>query len=170
MMDSTGAPPQPGAPPMPMPGPVPGQSPDAAFATGLMAGAGLKEISKVLKPKTPKMGMADPSAAASGAGNLGDLDKILLLARAQKAMAGGAVPGPMGPGMPGPQPGMMGPPAPLPPGVAGPVPGGPPGMPPGMPPPMPPAGAAPPGGAPAGNDQLPMALLQSMMGGAQGLM
>lgn len=122
-----------------------GEGGDAAFAQGLLAGAGLRELSQVLGLSRRRNGNSgsEPSAATLMGGNLGDLDKVMLLAKLQTAMK---PPAPMGvppmPGVPGAGPaGPMA--APMPP-PAGPMPAmAPPGMP--MRPPMTPGPGVPPG-------------------------
>lgn len=125
----------------------------ASFITGLLAGAGLREISQVLGLSRRREGAkasAMPSSATALAGNLGDLDKLMLLAKAQQAMGGmGGAPPLGGPGLP--PPGMP----PMPPGAMPP-----PGLPPGRAPGLPPMGAGPMG-PPPGMPMLPPA----MMGG-----
>jgi len=147
-----------------------------AFASGLLAGAGLREISQVLglskrRGQKPGMGGPMPSAATMLQGNMGDIDKILLLSRMQGMMGPGAgpMPGPLG--GPAPMPGAAGPMGPMGP-LAGPVP-----LPPALPPaPLPgaPVGAMPPvgpmgpgAGVPGGG--LPLQLLQQMLSGAGGI-
>src|SRR5262245_58161087 len=116
----------------------PGEGPDdgaAAFAAGLVTGSGLREISQLFhlsKPKKPEAAAgAQPSAGRMLQGNMGDVDKILLMARAQQTLAGAGAPG--GPGAaPPPLAPPMGLPAMPPPGMA---------------PPMAPPMAGPPPGA-----------------------
>lgn len=157
-----------------------GDTSEQSFASGLLAGAGLREISQVLglsrKRQEKSAGGAMPGAGPMLQGNLGDIDKILLLSRLQAAMGGGP-PAPglgPGPGMPGPLgPGPMAPPM-MPPGPLGPMAGplgppsplGPMGAPGMIRPPLP--GPVPiPAGAPGGN--LPIMLLQQMLGSARGV-
>lgn len=158
-----------------------GDSSQQAFATGMLAGAGLRELSQVLglskkrqQAKTMGANGAMPAASTMLEGNLGDLDKIMLLARLQQAAQGGPVPGPMMAGAPDPL-AMAGPalPAPgiAPPPMAGSLPLGP--VPPGLAA-GPPLGSVPPGigslpatGAPGG--ALPLHLLLQMLSGAQGM-
>ena len=134
----------PGAPPPP---PNADGNDQESFATGLLAGAGLRELSQVLglsRKRESKSGV-QPPAGDMLAGQMGDLDKIMLLAKLQGLMPGGAMPGMPGGagGAPGGMPGMG-------------MPGAPPmgmGMPPGMPmrppmPGMPGAPMLPPGGMP----------------------
>src|SRR3990167_5153925 len=121
-----------------------------------------------------------PAAAQMLNGNLGDVDKLMLLSRLQ-SMAGGGAPG-MGPGGPPMDPmAMMAPP--IPGGPAGPLPGGPlPGGPlpiPGAGPiPWPMAGPVPIPGPPPMSPQpplgnpggaLPLQLLLQMLSGTQGM-
>lgn len=178
----------PGAGPMgPPPGPAPMPAPPAAgdmsgndttFATGMLAGLGLRELSQVLGlsrrgQKQQQSGMGLLTGQAPGApdmlgGQLGEIDKLIMLS---KLMASGGMPGagpaPAGPG------GMPGAPAP---GAPGPVPGP---LPLSSPapasalaaaqPPMPgPAPAAPQGPPMAGGGVVPM-ILKQMMGNAGGL-
>jgi hypothetical protein len=185
----------PGMPPMPMPpgapspagpAPMPAAPPpaggmsdnDTTFATGMLAGLGLRELSQVLglsrrgqKQQQAGMGMLTgqaPGAPDMLAGNLGEIDKLIMLS---KLMAQGGMPGagpaPAGPG------GMPGAPAP---GAPGPVPGPSPLSSPApasalaaAQPPMPgPAPAAPQGPPMAGGGVVPL-LLKQMMGNAGGL-
>lgn len=158
-----------------------------AFATGLLAGAGLRELSQTLglsRKRGSSPAGAQPPAAQLAAGNMGDIDKVLLLAKLQGMLGGapapGMVPAPMGvnpmaamaaqarPPMPSPMgaPGMpmaapMGMPRPMMPGAM-PAPAGPMGAPMGAPP----MGGAP-GGSPGGG--LPMQLLQQLLSGARGV-
>ena len=154
-----------------------------AFASGILAGAGLRELSQVLglsKKRQARMGAsgAMPSSGQMLAGNMSDMDRILLLAKMQ-GMMGGAPGGPEAvPPMPA-NP-MMGGVAPVPPLLpppvgpmaAGPLPGAPPmGAPPmgGVGPMGPgPIGLPMPGANPYGGE-LPMALLQQMLGSAGGI-
>lgn len=165
---------------LPIPGLDPGQvdPSEAAFASGMLAGAGLREISQTLglsrkRQNAGKGGGAMPSSATMLGGSMGDLDKMMLLARLKEAMGAGmgspaAAAGstdsmpPMGLGMP---PGMPGPPlgaGPLPPALPmmgpGPAPLGP------LPGPLPPALPMPtPGGA------LPLQLLMKLLSDAGGV-
>lgn len=164
----------------PMGGPGGGTSDPSqqAFASGILAGAGLREISQVLglsKKRQARMGAggAMPSSGQMVQGNLGDMDRILLLAKMQ-AMMGGAPGGPEA----------------VPPMPANPAMGGVAPLPPLLPPPVGPMvgssmlGAAPIGGlgpmapGPVGppmpganpyGGELPMALLQQMLGSAGGI-
>lgn len=147
---------------------------EAAFASGMLAGAGLREISQTLGLSRKRQGGkagggAMPAAATMMQGNLGELDKIMLLARLKEAMgAGMGAPGggagpidPMAAMMPG-GPGAMAPPGPLP----LPLPVGGPGMPPLPVGAIPAPGPAPmptPGGA------LPLQLLMKLLSDAQGV-
>lgn len=168
--------------------PIPGLDPgtvdpsEAAFASGMLAGAGLREISQTLGLSRKRGGAgskpgggAMPSAATMAQGNLGDLDKVMLLSRLQ-AMAGGGGPmagPPMDPmaampgagAMPPPMPGAgpMGPAGPLPPVGMPPLPLPVGALPIGPPPmtPQPPLGN--PGGA------LPLQMLLQMLSGTQGM-
>lgn len=154
-----------------------------AFASGILAGAGLREISQVLglsKKRQARMGAggAMPSSGQMLQGNLGDMDRILLLAKMQQMMAGPAGgPSPVPP-MPA-NPALAGPspiPSLLPPPV-GPMPGGLPLPPPGpgfAAPPIGGVGLGPQGGLPVGGanpfgGELPMQLLQQMLGSAGGI-
>lgn len=102
---------------------------EGSFAAGLLAGAGLREISQTLGLSRRREGaksQAEPPAAQLLQGQMGDVDKLLLLARMGNAgQQANAIPGPGMPPM-GPPPGMMPPGPPM----------GPPGMPMGGPPPM----------------------------------
>lgn len=164
----------------PMGGPGGGGSDPSqqAFASGILAGAGLREISQVLglsKKRQARMGAggAMPSSGQMLAGNMGDMDRILLLAKMQGMMgdqAGGPSPVPAMPANP-----AMGGAAPVPPLLpppVGPMAGGPlPGAPPlgGVGPMGPGPGGPPlPGANPFGGE-LPMALLQQMLGSAGGI-
>lgn len=173
-----------------------------SMAAGLLMGSGLREISQVLglsRKKSPGGASASPDGAqppagAMAQGNMGDIDKIMMLAKMQGQMPGGGPPMPMpgGPPMGAPAPGLPGQPplapspplAPPPGGQAAPLPQPgaplPPGMVPGgMPigggavPPQPNplmaalGGAAP--GAGMGGSPLPMQLLQQLLTGSQGL-
>ena len=144
-----------------------------AFASGMLAGAGLREVSQTLglsrKRQGNKGGGAMPSASTMLQGNIGDLDRIMLLARLKEAMgAGMGTPGvgagpidPMAAMMPG-GPGAMPPPGPLP----LPLPVGGPGMPPLPIGAIPAPGPAPmptPGGA------LPLQMLMRLLSDAQGV-
>ena len=164
---------------------------------GMLMGAGLREISQVLGlSKSKKSGLSQngeqPPAQVMAQGQMGDIDKMLMLSKLQ-SLQGGGPPGPggpvpMGPGgpLPGPMPPASSPPlapppggmaaplpqpgAPMPPGAAGPgpMPPGPP-MGGGAPTPMAAAlGGAAPGGPPQGNG-LPMQLLAQLLQGSQGL-
>lgn len=157
---------------------------EASFASGLLAGAGLREIRQVLGigRKDGAKSQAEPPAAQLLQGQMGDVDKLLLLARMGTAgQQANALPGPgMPPGMPpmGPPPGPMGPPMGPPPMGAPPM--GPPGpgMPPGGPmgpPPMPmlppPPGPMPPppgGPAPVPGGALSQMLLDQLLASAAG--
>lgn len=112
----------------------------------MLAGMGVRELSQHMKPPTVPSQQA-PSAAEMAQGNLGDVDKLMLMQRLQQSQGGGGMPG----GMPGGgMPGMPG---------AGGMPG------------MPPPGGAPPMGGPPGGGPNPMALmamLQAARGGAPG--
>ena len=116
-----------------------------AFATGLLAGAGLREISQTLglSRKRQQTTGAQPSAASMLTGQMGDMDKILLLAKLQGFMGGGGMPG----GMPG---GAMG----------APMPGGPMGGP--MPGPMGGPMGAPMGAAPMGLPMMPRPMMPGL--------
>lgn len=171
---------------------------ESSMAAGVLMGSGLRELSQVLGLSKKRGGGmapdgAQPNAATMAQGQLGDIDKILMLAKLQGAGPGG--PQPMGPPMAGPpMPGMTPemmpgagpmPPVPSPPiappstpgGLAAPLPqpGAPsPMLPPGggaVPPPNPLmaalGGAAPGGGM--GGSPLPMQLLQQLLMGSQGL-
>lgn len=177
---------------------------ESSMAAGVLMGSGLRELSQVLGLSKKKSGGmspdgAQPSAANMAQGQIGEIDKILMLAKMQGQAPGAPQPGgpmPGGPPMPGMMPpGMMPPgagpmpPAPSPPiappttpgGLAAPLPqpGAP--LPPGMAPPtaMPPGGAPPNpmmaalgGAAPGqgmGGGPLPMALLLQLLQGSQGL-
>jgi len=166
---------------------------EGSMAAGVLMGSGLRELSQVLGLSRRKSsgGMspdgAQPNAQAMATGQLGDIDKILMLAKLQGQNPGAPQPGgpmPGGPTMPGmmpPGPGLQ-PPAPSPP-IASPVPGGlaAPLPQPGAPLPMPPGGGAvsPPnplmaalgGAAPGGGmgGGLPMQLLMQLLQGSQGL-
>ncbi len=150
-----------------------GDPSEAAFATGVLAGAGLREISQTLglsKKRQQKPGMgaggAQPSSAQMMEGNLGELDKIMLLAKLQAAANGG---GPMGPDplaaaappIPPPPMGLPGLPGPGLPGLPGPM-----GAPMGAPP-IPAPAPGPAAGAPGGT--LPLQMLIQMLGGAGGV-
>ena len=156
-----------------------------AFATGLLAGAGLREISQVLGLSRKRQGSsgAQPSASTMLQGQMGDLDRVMLLARIQSLM-GGPGGGPMGPGLPGAAPPMPGAmlgamPGALPPG-AGPLPFPSPLARPPMPPMVPPGPLPMPGGLPlptpampgpqggAMGGGLPIILLKQMLSGAAG--
>ena len=172
-----------GGPPMGDPGGGGSDPSQQAFASGILAGAGLREMSQVLglsKRRQARMGAggAMPSSGQMLAGNMGDMDKILLLAKMQGLMGGPAGGGPMGgpspiPAMPGQPP--IGAVPPVPP-VLPPIPGGPGGLPmPGVPPmggigPIGPGPGGPPmpGANPYGGE-LPMQLLQQMLGSAGGI-
>lgn len=164
--------------------PIPGLDPgtvdpsEAAFASGMLAGAGLREISQTLglsrkRGAAAKNGGAMPSGATMAEGNLGELDKIMLLARLKESMAGGG-------GMPGAMPAdpmaALAGPAGMPPGgPAGPLPGGPLPLPMGsgalpLPPGgpiVPPMSPQPPLANPGG--ALPLQLLLQMLSGTQGM-
>ena len=164
---------------LPIPGLDPGQvdPSEAAFASGMLAGAGLREISQVLGLSRKRQGNgatgggAMPSSATMLGGSMGDLDRMMLLARLKEAMGAGmgspaaaagpiaSVP-PMGSGMPrGLAPGLAGPV-----GAAHPLPlGGP-----GLPPPMP-AGLLPPTPMPTPGGALPMQLLMRLLSDAGGV-
>lgn len=155
---------------------------------GMLMGAGLREISQVLGLSKSKKssGMspdgAQPSATQMSQGNMGDIDKILMLSKLQ----GSGLPGPAGPmagtgpgaPMPGPMPQAPSPPMAGPPGMAAPLPqpGAP--MPPGPMPGGPPMGGGAPnpmaaalGGAapsPMGGG-LPIQLLGQLLGASGGL-
>ena len=155
---------------------------DSAFATGILAGAGLREVSQVLSAaKKRSQPTAQPSPATSAQGNLGEIDKILMLARMQRALGQppiGAGGGPMQ------SPLMQGPMAP-PPSLGVPLQGGAPPLPMaglplggGVPPPNPILAAlmasrgGPPGPqqvAPGGGSQLPLQLLQQLLQGSSGI-
>ena len=167
-----GLPPGMGAPPMPSPPTGAGDS-DTTFATGMLAGLGLRELSQVLGlsrkgQKSQQTGMAPIAGMVPGAadmlnGQLGDIDKLIMLSKLQAQQgppagpAGmpGAAPGPPPPGpMPGPSP--LNSPAPMSALAA-------------AQPPMGPAPMAPPAGPPiAGGGVVPM-LLKQMMGQAGGM-
>ena len=163
--------------------PIPGLDPgtvdpsEAAFASGMLAGAGLREISQTLGLSRKRGGAgktngAMPAAATMMGGNLGEVDKLMLLARLQSMAGGGGAAGPMDPmaalgpggGMPPGMPPGVGP-LPMPPG-AGPLllpPGAGPILPPGLPPMSPQPPLANPGGA------LPLQLLLQMLSGTGGM-
>lgn len=120
---------------------------NSAIAGGLM-GAGLREIMSMIgkSKKSPGSSVStdgsQPPPADMAQGNIGDIDKLLLLAKLQGAQGQPGMPGM--PGMPpgaGPTPPASLPPGALPPGVPGPalppgappMVGGQPGMPPGAP-------------------------------------
>ena len=167
-----GLPPGMGAPPMPSPPAGAGDS-DTTFATGMLAGLGLRELSQVLGlsrkgQKSQQAGMAPiagmmPGAADMLNGQLGDIDKLIMLSKLQAQQgppagpAGmpGAAPGPPPPGpLPGPSP--LNSPAPMSALAAAQPPAG-------------PAPMAPPAGPPiAGGGVVPM-LLKQMMGQAGGM-
>ncbi len=164
---------------------------ESSMAAGVLMGSGLRELSQVLGLSKKKGGGmapdgAQPNAATMAQGQLGDIDKILMLAKMQGGAPGGPQPGgppmagPPMPGMPGPMPLAPSPPiAPpsTPGGLAAPLPQ------PGAPSPMlPPGGGAPmappnpmmaalggaaPGGGMGGG--LPMQLLAQLLQGSQGL-
>lgn len=162
------------------------QAGDQSFSVGMLAGLGLREFSQLFGlSKSGKQSSPQSSASSMLQGNMGDIDRQMVLAEMLKRQApAGPPPGmgpPMGaglpPGMPagGPlpsgMPGMPGPPGMpgLPPGMAGPPmmppgmpPQGPPGMPPGMPSPV-----AAPGGPVA--SALLQQLLSKAMTARQGL-
>lgn len=175
--------------------PIPGLDPgsvdpsEAAFASGMLAGAGLREISQTLGLSRKRgAGAKDdgsmPSSATMVQGNMGELDKIMLLARLKESMAGMS-------GMPGAMPAdpmaaLAAPPGMPPGGPAGPMPpAGP--LPPGLPPAMPPGGPMPlPGGMPplhpgalappieppppqSHGGTLPLQMLMKLLGGASGM-
>lgn len=167
---------------------------DSAFATGVLAGAGLREVRQVLNKSKPTQ-TAQPSSASLAQGQMGDIDKIMALSRLQRAFGGpppgmGAAPGappigPLGPGLMAPAPSPGGPPllggAPPPPLPGLPLAGGAPppnpllaalmasrgGAPPMGPQLGPPMGPVPPPGG--GGAQLPMQLLQQLLSNAQGI-
>lgn len=157
---------------------------------GVLMGSGLREISQLFGLSRKRSGSgatspdgAQPSGAQMSQGNIGDIDRLMLLAKMQ-----GQAPGAMPPGAPGQVPGMT-PPGPMPlapsPLGAPPVPPGGPAAPlsqPGAPLPLPPGGGAPsappnplmaalgnaaPGGGMSGG--LPMQLLQQLLQGSAGL-
>lgn len=141
-----------------------------SFVTGMLAGLGMRELSQVLglSRKRQEKSTAMPSAGEMLSGNMGDLDRIMLLSKLQAAQGGpGGMPGPAMPGAPGAPIGgaPMASPMPLPPPPAGVMPGSP-VMPPSpgpiAMPPLAPSPSATPGGA------LPMALLMKMLTGAGG--
>lgn len=166
---------------------------EGSMAAGVLMGSGLRELSQVLglsRKRSTSGGMSQhgeqPNAAALAQGQMGDIDKILMLAKLQgqqpdAPQPGGPMPG--GPPIPGMIPGQgIPPPAPSPPmspppgGMAAPLPQ------PGAPSPMlPPGGGAltPPnpllaalgGAAPGGGmgGGLPMTLLMQLLNGSQGL-
>ena len=158
-----------------------------AFATGLLAGAGLREISQVLGLSRKRQGSsgAQPSASTMLQGKMGDLDRVMLLARIQSLMGGpgggpmGPGAAPMGPGLPGAPPSLPGMPGAMPPG-AGPLPFPSPLARPPMPPMVPPGPLPMPGGLPmpapgmpgpqggAMGGGLPIILLKQMLSGAAG--
>ena len=168
-----GMPPGMAAPPMPAP-PAGGGDSDTTFATGMLAGLGLRELSQVLGlsrkgQKNQQAGMAPMAGMMPGAadmlnGQLGDIDKLIMLSKLQAQQgppagpAGmpGAASGPPPPGpMPGPSP--LSSPAPMSALAAAGPPAGPAPM------------AAPPPGPPiAGGGVVPM-LLKQMMGQAGGM-
>ena len=100
----------------------------STFATGMLAGLGLRELSQVMglsrrRQQKPQQ-QAMPSAATMLEGNMGDVDRMLLMSKLQRFMPPGAagMPGSLGPGAP--PPGLAGPgPGPLPMGPGGPMPG-----------------------------------------------
>jgi hypothetical protein len=148
----------------------PAADPEASFASGLLAGAGLREISQVLGLSRRRDGarsQAEPPAAQLLQGQMGDLDKLLLLARMGSLGAGAGAPpmGPMGAMMPPPgMPPMGGP-------MGMPMMPGPPPPPMGMPPQIPPAAAMPglaPPGPPIPGGNLAQTLLQRLLGSASG--
>ena len=170
---------------LPIPGLDPGPSDpsEQAFASGMLAGAGLREVSQVLglsrkrQGNGGKGGGAMPSSATMLGGSMGDLDRIMLLARLKEAMGAGMGSGPSEPGMAqemvGPLPGilpMVGPSAPpmgpltppVPPGGGLPLAG------PGLPPPMP-AGLMPPTPMPTPGGALPLQLLMKLLSDAGGV-
>lgn len=116
-----------GGPPMtPMGGPSLGGPSNDSFSVGMLAGLGLREFSQLfgLSKGNKSQSSAQPSAAAMMQGNMGDIDRQMVLAEMLKRQAAAAPPSgpglPMGagtpPGMPGgvpPQPAPM-----LPPGAA----------------------------------------------------
>lgn len=122
---------------------------DQSFSVGMLAGLGLREFSQLFGLSKP--GKKDPAQASASSmlqGNMGDIDRQMVLAEMLKRQAPAGPPPGMGP--------PMG--AGLPPGLpaGGPLPSGLPGMPSGMPPPgimppgMPPPGMMPPGMPPQG--------------------
>jgi len=148
-----------------------------AFVAGLFTGAGMREISQQLGLSRKRQGLAkgqttaQPTSSSMLQGQLGDLDKVMLLARLQQAMQGNtSAAGPSGPpglppglGPPRPPMGML--PPPMPPGPPG---GGPPLPPPPMPggPPMPMLPPMPPGGGGVPGGPLQTQLLQQLLASA----
>ena len=104
-----------------------------AWASGLLAGAGLREISQNLgraKKRQGEQGQgpagAMPTASTMLQGNMGDIDRVMLLSRLQSAMGKPPMPGLPQPGGPVPGAGPMPGPGIPPPGLgAPPMPGGP---------------------------------------------
>src|SRR3972149_4641096 len=108
---------------------------ESSMAAGVLMGSGLRELSQVLGLSRKKSGGmspdgAQPNAQAMAQGQMGDIDKILMLAKLQGQNPGAPQPGgpmPGGPPMPG-MPGMMPGQGPMPqapsPPIAPPLPGG----------------------------------------------
>lgn len=157
--------------------PIPGLDPgtvdpsEAAFASGMLAGAGLREISQSLGLSRKRGGAgakgsgAMPSAATMLQGNVGPIDQMMLLARLKETMGqgmGSPSADPMDP-MAAPMPGGPAGPLPMGPGALPPPMGGPGPLPMGPPPIAPGPPLANPGGA------LPLQLLMQMLQGTGGV-
>lgn len=161
---------------------------DQSFSVGMLAGLGLREFSQLFGlSKSGKSASQQPSASSMLQGNMGDIDRQMVLAEMLKRQApsgpppgmgtpmGAGLPpglpagGPLPSGLPGMPPGMAGPPM-MPPGMPPGMPGmaGPPMLPPGMPGPgVPPPQQAQPGGPVA--SALLQQLLSKAMSARQGL-